>query len=73
MNEIHKMCDKRLYETEDNLNLNIIVSNITKTNDSDSNNIKINDIMINKINDSDSDQKNNLNQNHKLNNLQKKK
>ena len=68
MNEIHLICDKILYEIEEYLNPNNIVSNINKTNDS----------VMNKTNDSDSDSDNenekkiNLNQNDKLNNLPKK-
>ena len=44
MNEIHKMCDKRLNDIEDNIKHNDIISDITKTNN-----------VLNKINDSASE------------------
>ena len=76
MKEIHLMCDKRLYDIEDNLNTN----NITKNNDSDSSksNYIVSKMIADKINDdsdNDIDDDNkviNSNKNDKLINLQKK-
>ena len=56
MNEIHKMCDKRLNDIEDNIKSNDIISNLTKTNNN----------VLNKINDSDTDSDNDNNNKKKI-------